>query len=67
VFFCVDGRFVLADVTDGGHGLWLRGGQGAYVSATHGPLRVRGAGTLLRVTTGRAGTPQTDHDHGDLG
>lgn len=51
VFFCADGDFVLADGADR---LRLVGGQAAYVPAVTAPLRARGKGTLLRVTTGRA-------------
>jgi mannose-6-phosphate isomerase len=53
VFFCVDGEFRLGD-TDGR--LALVAGQAAYVPARSAAVRVRGAGTLLRVTTGRKGS-----------
>jgi mannose-6-phosphate isomerase len=53
VFFCVDGEFGLDDGTDD---LPLRAGESAYVPADHAAPCVRGAGTLLRVTTGRKGS-----------
>jgi mannose-6-phosphate isomerase len=53
VFLCVDGEFVLDDGSDQ---LSLRAGEPAYVPAGSGGLRVRGGGTLLRVTTGRTGS-----------
>ncbi len=50
VFLCLDGDFRLQEDHDDLH---LGRGQAAYVSAAHDEVRVRGAGTLLRVTTGR--------------
>lgn len=54
LFLCVDGDFTL---TDAAERLRLVGGQAAYVPAVSAPLQVRGSGTLLRVTTGRAAPP----------
>jgi mannose-6-phosphate isomerase len=51
VFLCVDGEFALHDGADR---LSLQAGEPAYVPADSAGVRVRGAGTLLRVTTGRA-------------
>jgi mannose-6-phosphate isomerase len=56
VFFCVEGRFVLQDGTEE---LTLREGQAAFVPARSDHLRVHGAGTLLRVTTGRNGSDES--------
>jgi mannose-6-phosphate isomerase len=53
VFWCVDGPFWLADGT---RETRLGDGESVYVSAIDGPPRVRGTGTLLRVTTGRKET-----------
>lgn len=51
VFFCTEGDFRL----QAGDALDLRAGQSAYVPAREDDVRVHGQGTLLRVTTGRAG------------
>jgi len=59
VFLCVDGGFSLED---GVGRLDLHAGEPAYVAAGSAGLRVGGTGTLLRVTTGRAGTARTDTD-----
>ena len=50
LLLCLDGEYAVDDGTPG----VLRVGQSAYVSARAGPIRVRGSGTLLRVTAGRA-------------
>jgi len=54
MFLCVDGAFGLDDGTDV---LDLRAGDAAYAPADAAAVRVRGDGTLLRVTTGRSGAP----------
>jgi mannose-6-phosphate isomerase len=57
VLLCLDGEFTAADAhrPDAGGGVVLCRGESAYTPASAGPLRVRGSGRLLRVTTGRAG------------
>jgi mannose-6-phosphate isomerase len=67
VLFCLDGEFAAADAlgpeTD--HEVVLRRGESAYAPASAGPLRVRGSGRLLRVTTGRAGQVPAAPTHPD--
>jgi len=65
VLFCLDGGFVAGDVEgpDADREVALRRGESAYAPASSGPLRVRGSGRLLRVTTGRAGRPLGEPTH----
>jgi mannose-6-phosphate isomerase len=51
VYFCVEGEW---ELDDGVAALGLPSGQSAYVPSRRAAVRVHGAGTLLRVTTGRS-------------